>query len=150
MASPTDMPSLEDDALNTRSTTMVAFVGFTVLVWDHLITFVDEVELVWRGKKGLLVYLFLLYRPLLRRQSSFHASQLGDRRAMTNIGTQVAGLMMFLRVRAIYNKKKEVVGSVMVLFLAWVGVTAWLLTHGQAVTHAPNVHSCSMIFDTSL
>ncbi|KAF9241074.1 hypothetical protein BU15DRAFT_45116 [Melanogaster broomeanus] len=123
--------------------------GFTVLVWDHLITFVDEVELVWRGKKGLLVYLFLLGNRYLTplgfivnlvahlRNSCQHFVRYEG--AMTNIGIQVAGLMMFLRVRAIYNKKKEVVWSVMLLFLVWVGVTC-LAAHARA----------SMIFDPSV
>ncbi|KAF8440791.1 hypothetical protein L210DRAFT_3538321 [Boletus edulis BED1] len=53
-----------DDRRETRDTVMVAFAGFTVLVWDHLITFDDEVDLVWKRDKGLLSYLFLVNRYL--------------------------------------------------------------------------------------
>jgi len=143
---------------------MVAFVGFTVLIWDHLITVVDEVELVWRRDKGLVYYLFLLNRYLtplgfIVNLVAFLLPAWGTETcqrfvkyegAMTTVGIQVAGLMMFLRVRALYNKKKAVVWSVMLVFLVWVGVNAWLLAHGQAVPHASGIHSCSMIFDPSL
>jgi len=149
------------DILYTDDTNLVAFVGFTVLIWDHILTFVDEVELIWMGNKGLLVYLFLVNRYLtplgfIINIVAFMLPSWGTETcqefvryegAMTTIGIQVAGLMMFLRVRAIYNKKKAVVWSVMLLFLVWVGVNAWLLTYGQAVQHASGRHSCSMVFD---
>ncbi|KAJ7070159.1 hypothetical protein C8F01DRAFT_976810 [Mycena amicta] len=38
----------------------VGFAGFTILIWDHLDTLTTEVEYIWKGKKGILVYLFLL------------------------------------------------------------------------------------------
>ncbi|KAF9221523.1 hypothetical protein BS17DRAFT_784901 [Gyrodon lividus] len=157
---------IRSDVLNTHNTIMVALVGFTILLWDHVITFADEVELVWKRNKGLLVYLFLLNRYLtplgflvnlvaftlpsweIKVNTCQHFVRYEG--AMTTIGTQVAGLMMFLRVRAIYNKNKAVVWSVMLLFLVWVGVNAWLLTHGEAVQHASGIHSCSMIFDVPL
>jgi len=157
--------SIEDsDVLSIHDTNMVAFVGFTVLIWDHLITVVDEVELVWRRDKGLVYYLFLLNRYLtplgfIVNLVAFLLPAWGTETcqrfvkyegAMTTVGIQVAGLMMFLRVRALYNKKKAVVWSVMLVFLVWVGVNAWLLAHGQAVPHASGIHSCSMIFDPSL
>ncbi|KAG2079948.1 uncharacterized protein F5147DRAFT_784630 [Suillus discolor] len=40
----------------------VAIVSFTILCWDHMITFVDEVDLIWCKHKGLAGYLFLLNR----------------------------------------------------------------------------------------
>jgi hypothetical protein len=49
---------------DTRITIYVGIVGFTILVWDHLITSGDEIEFIWKGRKGILVYLFLLNRYL--------------------------------------------------------------------------------------
>ncbi|KAF8879501.1 hypothetical protein BD779DRAFT_1151212 [Infundibulicybe gibba] len=40
----------------------VAFASFTVLVWDHILTFGDEIEYIWKGKKGPIIYLFILNR----------------------------------------------------------------------------------------
>ncbi|KAF8843255.1 hypothetical protein BDN67DRAFT_1029219 [Paxillus ammoniavirescens] len=131
----------DNDALSIYDTNMVAFVGFTVLIWDHLITVVDEVELIWRREKGLLVYLFLLNRYLT--PLGFIVNLVGElclchkfvryEGAMTTIGIQVAGLMMLLRVRALYKNKKAVFWSVMLVFLVWVGVNAWLLTFGEGM-----------------
>ncbi|KAG2739999.1 hypothetical protein P692DRAFT_201872753 [Suillus brevipes Sb2] len=60
------------DAMTTRSVTLdslqaqravcVAIASFTVLCWDHIITFDDEVALIWCKPKGLLGCLFLLNR----------------------------------------------------------------------------------------
>ena len=30
-----------------------SFIGFTALVWDHLVTFSDEVEYIWKGRKSI-------------------------------------------------------------------------------------------------
>ncbi|KAJ7646188.1 hypothetical protein B0H17DRAFT_1215758 [Mycena rosella] len=66
-------PNVIDDIADTLRTNYVGFVGFTILIWDHLDTFTTEVEYIWKGKKGLLVYLFLLNRTNtagIYRQSS--------------------------------------------------------------------------------
>jgi len=34
----------------------------TVLLYDHLLSLSDEIEYVWKGKKGPLVYLFFVNR----------------------------------------------------------------------------------------
>ncbi|KAK7689839.1 hypothetical protein QCA50_006478 [Cerrena zonata] len=48
--------------LSRRVTVSMGFVSFMILAWDHIITFGDEVEYIWKGKKGLIVYLFFLNR----------------------------------------------------------------------------------------
>ncbi|KAF8440790.1 hypothetical protein L210DRAFT_3538319 [Boletus edulis BED1] len=68
---------------------------------------------------------------------------------MTVIGIQIAGCIMFFRVRALYNRRKIVIWSIIVLFLVWLGVNAWLLASGEAVPHISGVHSCTMIFNAS-
>ncbi|EGO23730.1 hypothetical protein SERLADRAFT_469992, partial [Serpula lacrymans var. lacrymans S7.9] len=47
---------------NAYSTIYVGLAGFTILVWDHLITFDDEVEFIWNQPKGRLIYLFFFNR----------------------------------------------------------------------------------------
>jgi len=56
-----DNPEL-DDKWDTFLTTYVRLLGFTILVWDHMITFADEVEFVWKEPKKLMAYLFLFNR----------------------------------------------------------------------------------------
>ncbi|KAG1743200.1 uncharacterized protein EDB91DRAFT_1081158 [Suillus paluster] len=54
------------DALEAlrRHLKAIGFVGLTILVWDHAITFADEVEIIWGRPKNFLTCLFLLNRYL--------------------------------------------------------------------------------------
>ncbi|KXN89412.1 hypothetical protein AN958_05721 [Leucoagaricus sp. SymC.cos] len=47
-----DYPSPYDDKLDTLRTNFVGFASLTALVWDHIDTFADEVEYIWKGHKG--------------------------------------------------------------------------------------------------
>ncbi|THH15329.1 hypothetical protein EUX98_g9482 [Antrodiella citrinella] len=55
-------PSYPEDFMNTRTTVYTGFASFTVLIWDHIVTFDDEVECIWTSKMGPVVWLFLLNR----------------------------------------------------------------------------------------
>ncbi|KAF8961215.1 hypothetical protein BDZ97DRAFT_1921419 [Flammula alnicola] len=60
---PQHVPAVYPDISDTVRTNYVGFASFIVLIWDHIDTFTDEVELIWKGKrKGLFVYLFLFNR----------------------------------------------------------------------------------------
>ncbi|KAI0318206.1 hypothetical protein OF83DRAFT_1171288 [Amylostereum chailletii] len=50
---------------NSVLTRYFGLLGFTIMVWDHIITFEDEYEYIWKGKKTLFVYLFLLNRYII-------------------------------------------------------------------------------------
>ncbi|EJD42824.1 hypothetical protein AURDEDRAFT_168068 [Auricularia subglabra TFB-10046 SS5] len=54
------------DAYGLFATNAVGVAGFTILVWDHVITFGDEVTVIWkrrkRNKNGPYIYLFLFLR----------------------------------------------------------------------------------------
>ncbi|EIW82671.1 hypothetical protein CONPUDRAFT_80922 [Coniophora puteana RWD-64-598 SS2] len=151
------------DKRDSLATIYVGFAGFTVLVWDHVITFGDEVEIIWRRPKNLMSILFLLNRYLTplgfiiflvafldsswtRKRCEHYIRYQG---AMVAIGIQIAGLMMLKRVSALFRAYMWVTYSVALIFVVWVVVTAYLLAHGVAVRHTPVVHSCSMVFDTS-
>ncbi|KAJ7134216.1 hypothetical protein C8R44DRAFT_420148 [Mycena epipterygia] len=58
------VPNVYDDVAETMRTNYVGLASFTILIWDHLDTFTTEVEYIWKGKKGTIVYLFLLNRYL--------------------------------------------------------------------------------------
>ncbi|KAG0704836.1 hypothetical protein DFH29DRAFT_801221, partial [Suillus ampliporus] len=122
----------------------VGFLGFTILVWDHAITFADEVEIIWGRPKnfgklnryltpiGFIVNLVAYSLP----SWSFIVSAICKHfvryeGAMTAIGIQVVALMMFLRVRAMYRNNRYAVSLVASLLFAWVAVGAWLLSHGE-------------------
>ncbi|TDL23328.1 hypothetical protein BD410DRAFT_787676 [Rickenella mellea] len=44
------------------ATNYVGLASYTFLVYDHLLTFDEEVEYVWKGRKGPVIYLFFLNR----------------------------------------------------------------------------------------
>jgi len=158
------IPDPISDVSEALITNFVGFAGFTVLIWDHVDTFVDEVEYIWKGQKGALVYLFLLNRyltplgfmvnlfayisPVWTPETCQHFIRYEG--SMTIIGIEVVGLMMLLRVYAMWHHKKWVVGIVAGILLIETGINAWLMTHGQAVVHSRLVKSCTMIFEPSL
>ncbi|KAG2036375.1 hypothetical protein BDR03DRAFT_1092543 [Suillus americanus] len=148
------------DYTETRQTIYIGIVGFTILVWDHLVTSGDEVEFIWKGRKGILVYLFLLNRYLtplgfIVNLVAYNLPSWGYTScqdfvryegAMTAIGIEIVGLMMLIRVIAMYKYQRPVIVLAVFLLLAWIVVTAWLLSHGGPVIHRDNVHSCTMVF----
>ncbi|KLO13006.1 hypothetical protein SCHPADRAFT_940778 [Schizopora paradoxa] len=159
----------------------VAFFGFTVLVWDHLITLGDEIECIWLRKKNMLVYLFLLNRyftPLAfivnltaylsdwppevstnfngtEKKQKFNEVERCKRfvryeGSCTIIAIEVVALMMFMRIKALYERQWKVIGLVASILVLETATNAWLMTHGEPVQHSGNVHACTMIFDPSL
>ncbi|KAH9986924.1 hypothetical protein BJV74DRAFT_988371 [Russula compacta] len=44
--------TLDQDYQDSVLTRYVGVIAFTVLVWDHVVTFSDEVEYIWKGRKG--------------------------------------------------------------------------------------------------
>ncbi|KAH9968362.1 hypothetical protein BGW80DRAFT_1177705, partial [Lactifluus volemus] len=145
----------------------VGLASFTVLVWDHIITFSDEVEYIWKRPKGLGEFtLWLLHVIGLRNLDSLKlptsfswlAPQLDPslcshfvryEGAMTMIGITIVALMMFLRIRVLYQGIWEVQAVVLAILFTFIGVNSWLITRGIPVYHPayPLVDSCTMIID---
>jgi hypothetical protein len=150
------------DLYETRQTIYVGIVGFTILVWDHIVTSADEVELIWQRPKRTIVYLFLLNRyltplvfiinlvaytlPSWDYTSCRHFVRYEG--ATTAVGIEIVGLMMLLRVVAIYERQWAAIAPAVFLLLSWIVVTAWLLSYGEPVYHSNHVRSCTMVFDS--
>jgi len=160
------LPTVLEDRTENFRTNCVGFAGSTLLIWDHIDTFTTEVEYIWNGKKGPLVYLFLLNRyltplgfivnlfaylsPTWTTERCSHFIRYEG--SMTVIGIHVVGLMMLIRIYALYSDKIFVVVAVGIGWLIMFSVQAWLLSKGQAVTHNPlsGVRACTMIFPPEL
>ncbi|KDQ62142.1 hypothetical protein JAAARDRAFT_30050 [Jaapia argillacea MUCL 33604] len=183
---PTELRRFEHDLIQSVNHSYrpkyVGFMGFTILVWDHIITFDDEVQYIWKGSKGPLVYLFLLVRRFSPPSSLPRAYRVNQNRyltplgfivnlyaylsdawtestcrhfvryegSMTVIGINVVGLMMLLRIRALFMGHNLVIFLVALVLAAELAVNAWLLSKGQPVAHTVAVHACTMIFNPSL
>ncbi|KZP29656.1 hypothetical protein FIBSPDRAFT_177503 [Athelia psychrophila] len=46
-------------------TRYVGFSAFAILIWDHIITFPDEVKYIWKRPKKPVIYLFFINRYLI-------------------------------------------------------------------------------------
>ncbi|KAF7357493.1 hypothetical protein MSAN_01345500 [Mycena sanguinolenta] len=169
----TSVPSVNDDVAETFRTNCVGFAAFSILIWDHVDTFATEVECIWKQEKGIVVYLFFLNRYLtplgfIVNLFAYLSPVWTNQRyeilvvlchhfirfegAMTLIGIHVVGIMMLLRINALYSTNRLLVAFVLGLWLVMFGVNAWLLTRGQPVIHNPQsgVRACTMIFPPQL
>ncbi|KAJ7070099.1 hypothetical protein C8F01DRAFT_1115259 [Mycena amicta] len=160
------LPTVFEDVSETMRTNFVGFASFTILVWDHVITFSDEVEYIWKGKKGPIIYLFLLNRyftPLgfiinlyayLSPSWTFERCRRFIRYegCTVAIAVEVVGLMMLLRISALYPTRKWITVFLAVLLVVETAINVWLISRGEPVLHnaASGVHACSMIFDPAI
>ncbi|KAJ7070100.1 hypothetical protein C8F01DRAFT_1364156 [Mycena amicta] len=160
------LPSVFNDVSETMRTNFVGFASFTILVWDHIITFSDEVEYIWKGNKGPIIYLFFLNRyftPLgfiINLYAYLSPSWTYERcrrfiryeGCTVAIAVEVVGLMMLLRIHALYPTRKWIPALLGVLLAVETGINAWLISRGEPVLHnsASGVHACSMIFDPAM
>ncbi|KAF4562601.1 hypothetical protein EYR36_003995 [Pleurotus pulmonarius] len=171
----TSTPSPAQDAAEALRTDFVGFASFAVLIWDHLISLEDEVQFVWKGKKGPIVYLFFLNRyftPLafiinlyaylspswtievilhfntfirayLLMTRCFFAPQRCERfiryeGTTVAFAVEVVGLMMSLRIRALYPHQPFIAYFLWFLLTVETGLNAWLISGGRAVPHNPD------------
>ncbi|KAF9468654.1 hypothetical protein BDZ94DRAFT_1232213 [Collybia nuda] len=155
-----EIPAVVEDISQMMRTNYMGFASFTILLWDHIDTFSEElnpsdsiakVEYIWYGKKSTIVYLFLvrIYHPYGHRICNDFIRFEGS---MTMIGIEIVALMMLLRIYALYYRRQWIVRCVALLLLIQTAMNAWLLTRGEAVVH--NAHSgvraCTMIFDPDI
>ncbi|KAG2118521.1 hypothetical protein BD769DRAFT_1390593 [Suillus cothurnatus] len=135
----------------------VAIASFTVLCWDHIITFADEVALIWCKPKGLVGYLFLLNRyitPLgfvvnivgrswLKYIVSVDPPHLvyGEYSATDNAVTVSYFKGMVVKPAA------TIPG---LLFLAWIVLEAYAMARGEMVSIVQQIHSCHDVHDLPL
>ncbi|EJC98459.1 uncharacterized protein FOMMEDRAFT_171079 [Fomitiporia mediterranea MF3/22] len=157
-----------DEYFYSRATNYVAFMGYTILVWDHVISFGDEVRFIWVRSKSPATYLFFVNRyftPIAfignlvayfsnwDEQVSFlfvsypspNVSDVNGRQfvryegSCTIIALEVAALMMLLRVWALYKGQNLVIASVILLLALETAIHAWLMTHSEPVPHDYNL-----------
>lgn len=59
------MSSLEILAAHGAAVNAMTLAGFTLLVYDHILTFGDEVNYIWKTRKGIVPVIFLVNRYLI-------------------------------------------------------------------------------------
>lgn len=154
------------DVTYLYATNLFGFASYTVLVWDHAITFGDEVRYIWRGRKKttLIIVLFFINRyltplnfilnlfaylsPVWTPTLCSHFVRYEGATIVIALG--ITALMMMIRVTAIYSGSRLVLGVLMTIFIFEFSIMAWLLTGGHAVMHDPGIHGCSMVFSEDM
>ncbi|KAJ7903809.1 hypothetical protein B0H14DRAFT_3421985 [Mycena olivaceomarginata] len=164
------VPPVLDDISDTIRTNFVGFASFTILVWDHVITFSDEVEYIWKGKKGPIIYLFIFNRyftPLgfiINLYAYLSPSWTVERFVIyipaphqypevSNLpDVRASFAMRDARINALYPRQKWITALLGVLLIVETGINAWLISRGEPVLHNKNsgVHACSMVFDPAI
>lgn len=65
--------------------------------------------------------------------------------ATVALGIQIAGAMMLRRLIAVWHDRLIVIFIGVTTFVAWVTITAVVISQGYPVPHTPLVHSCTQI-----
>ncbi|KAI9508255.1 hypothetical protein F5148DRAFT_1198127 [Russula earlei] len=138
--------SLNDQLLNLKQIQIgkYFFLGaYTMLLYDHLLTFPEEIQAVWKKKKTFPLYLFILVRyyallavsvvafgyfsPGMTRSRCSHWMNflpLG----ITIPLTFFPGILMLLRVYALYNRNKVILYSLSSSLLLQIAAGLWEYT----------------------
>ncbi|KAG9043075.1 hypothetical protein FS837_010059 [Tulasnella sp. UAMH 9824] len=142
----------------------VGVAGYTILIYDHILTFPTEVELVWRKPKGHVTYAFLFNRylvPLVIAVGIFQMSGLGrnippafchawlyTEGACMMLCYGIAHYMASLRVRALHSARPWVDRTLLTAGALYVSVTvsvtlAILVNVAKSFTWDPTFNACN-------
>jgi len=147
----------------------VGLASFTVLLYDQLLTFSDEVNYVWCNEKkwnrgtilffinrylhplAFSVQLSAYFSPLFTTNVCDHFSRFEGATLCVSMG--IAGLMMILRVRALYKDSKRYTLVTVIVCALWsiqIGGFAFFLSGSQLPPKDGITEECGFIFKPSL
>ncbi|KAF9493526.1 hypothetical protein BDN71DRAFT_1450207 [Pleurotus eryngii] len=118
--------------MTTPSPTQDAAEAFAVLVWDHLISLEDEVQYNrYFTPLAFIINLYAYLSPSCERFIKYEGTTVA-------FAVEVVGLMMSLRIRALYPHQPFIAYFLWFLLTVETGLNVWLISGGRA---------CSFIFD---
>ncbi|KAF9458920.1 hypothetical protein BDZ94DRAFT_1312825 [Collybia nuda] len=132
--------------------------AYVILIYDHALTFSDEVERIWKQKISGAAVLFLINRYLTPLQfmiviNAFHdpiwtpsvgvSSVIYDLPGASTVALiAVCELIMILRVYALYGRSGPILGFLMILWIIQITLSSISLTHGFPVSLPPGLVGC--------
>ncbi|KAF8973278.1 hypothetical protein BDZ97DRAFT_673996 [Flammula alnicola] len=126
--------------------------NYVMLVYDHMLTFGEEVEKMWSRPFTLPTLLFYLNRYVTHMQYiviqvAFHETTWCRRYvkfagASTASLVAVAELIMILRVYALYMGNKYILAFLLALLSGQVIVSGWAVHNGMQVPQPPGFPGC--------
>jgi len=150
-----------DAASHLRAQDSMALVSFVILVYEHILTFGDEVEYVWKKKITPLTILFLTNRYFalpafaVSMSAVFFPGWTIDacrsvaqfEGATTQICVLIAEVMLIHRVYAVNTKKKLVLGILVPVWLLQFSLQSDALSHTQPVVFPPSnaIFGCILV-----
>ncbi|KAF8338615.1 hypothetical protein F5887DRAFT_982075 [Amanita rubescens] len=142
---------------------MVSLSACVMLFYDIMLTFADEVELIWSRRFSFVSVLWYLNRyvtPLgyIIITVSFHdpwSKSVCDRyvlfpEALKIITCFAIGVIFILRLYALYNRSMVVVSLGCLLLATELGVKIWAFTCGTSLQLPPGLVGCILVGRTSL
>ncbi|KAK7439345.1 hypothetical protein VKT23_017571 [Stygiomarasmius scandens] len=127
-----------------------------MLVYDHMLTFDREVKYMWQGRKSFLFYLFLIFRywtpivSLLNLVAEHDPTWIGNRCknwiwlpvAIGPIVSAATGVILILRVHAIYKRAMWVLYITVPIYLGQLAVMGWSIPAGIPAPLPPGFIGC--------
>lgn len=142
-------------------------IGLAALLYDHLLTFGDEIKLVWTAPRSFLKWVFLINHYLVEvcliavanEMSGFNGLLRDERKCQTfvtaiacysMISTFIANLLGFFQVIVLWDKSPRIVLGLSIalamIFFTTVGCTiASLIVFESAVGYDPNFNLCYLM-----
>ncbi|KAF9445273.1 hypothetical protein P691DRAFT_805935 [Macrolepiota fuliginosa MF-IS2] len=157
-------PSLEQTASHLLAGKYFQLAAFIMLVYDHLLTFDQEVERIWKQRLSAASVLFLVNRYLTIMEfivvlEAFHNPRWKGEVCRKSVAFEASGtialvavgeLIMILRVFAIYGRNIRLLVVLMALWLAQVIVSGAGLRRGFPVPLPPQLTGCILTGDGPL
>jgi len=149
------MNILSSDFSTLRISHAIQLSGFITVVYDYLLTFSEEVALIWRGRWGLASILYLFTRYLVFIDSAVFLVLALDLDAPPSrchtylafvgwcwcIGLFVAQSILILRTYAICNSNRYLIIALVIVHIAS-NAAVWTINSQflKAVTFLPNMY----------
>jgi len=156
MSNASDLHALATGARHLQAGKYFQVAAFVVLIYDHAVTFSDEVERVWQRKLTGASILFFINRYVTPLQFIVIIDAFQDPRWTTSACKRyvafegastvaliaVCELIMILRMYALYARNTYVLFSLMILWVAQIIISSIGLSTGFAAQLPPGFVGC--------
>ncbi|KAH6899454.1 hypothetical protein BKA70DRAFT_733652 [Coprinopsis sp. MPI-PUGE-AT-0042] len=161
MAEPSAIPDLNLTIHQINASKYFQLAAFVMLIWDHFISFDEEVERIWKRRTSGLTILFLLNRYITPLQfiiivTAFHHPQwtnevcarfVAFEGASTVAMIAICQMVMILRIYALYAQNKMVLVGLGIVWAAQIIISSVGITLGFVAPLPPGYTGC--IFTSS-
>ncbi|KDR65885.1 hypothetical protein GALMADRAFT_260088 [Galerina marginata CBS 339.88] len=132
---------LLDDLWNIQGTHYARIGSNTIILYDHLITLHDEVELIWKAKWSLVTILFLMNRYYVLAAIFFDLYMVFSPNITDKMCTRyfhwegwtglIAAMLaqgtLQIRIYALYSLNKKILALMLICYFAFSAISAWIM-----------------------